>query len=216
MSRPKKPPDRVVSQLSLWDDLDALGVGPPTEKDGSSEATSQFAAPETRLQSVVADPSSEHLPARCLSLVDNTETQKDYAGRIVKLLEKVSASGHSPYSVYRDWARVVEATLDMLPAHLASAAEHGQLAEDTPEVQDLFAELRGRYRPTDFTLFAQAFALLLESTEWGYMDVIGEVFMLFTNPNPHIGQYFTPWNICTFMARVLIMDGEREVHDRLK
>jgi hypothetical protein len=209
MSGQKKKPDRVVSQLSLWDDLDALGIGRSPEKDDSAEAPSQFAGPETQLRSVVATPSSERLPARHLSLVDNTATQKEYAGRIIKLLEKVSASGHSPYSVFRDWSRVVDATLEMLPTHLASAAERGQLAEDTSEVQDLFAELRGRYRPTGFTLFAQAFALLLESTEWGYMDVIGEVFMLFTHPNPHVGQYFTPLNICTFLARVSLGSGER-------
>jgi hypothetical protein len=47
------------------------------------------------------------------------------------------------------------------------------------------------------------------------MDVIGEVFMLFTHPNPHVGQYFTPLNICTFLARVSLGSGEREVHDRL-
>jgi hypothetical protein len=89
------------------------------------------------------------------------------------------------------------------------------LAEDTPEVDQLFVWLRTRYRAEHFELFAKAFALLLESTEHGYMDVLGEVFMTFTHPNPGLGQHMTPWNVCLAMSAMTIQNGAREVHERL-
>jgi hypothetical protein len=203
----RKKPDRVVSQLSLWDEVEVSSVLP--DASGSPAAGGLDGKPP--------DPPEDCLPRRALSLFDNTTVQSDYAGRIIKLLEKVSASGNSTYRVYDDWTRLVEASLNMLPAHLASAAQHGRLAEDTPEVERLFEEMRTRYhRPEYFEAFSKAFALLLDSTEHGYMDVIGEVFMNFTHPNPHTGQYFTPWNVCVAMAAMAIQNGEREVHERLK
>lgn len=198
----RKKPDRVVSQLSLWGQMEMPG----SPRADSPVDTPSLSATDRQLP--------DGLPHRVLSLFDNTQTQREYADRIMKLLEKVCASGSSPYTVFSDFVDLVEASLEMLPAHLASAARKGTLAEDTPEVAQLFERLRARYRPEYFELFAKAFALLLESTEHGYMDVLGDVFMYFTQPNPRLGQYMTPWNVCLMMA--IVQDGEKELHERLK
>jgi hypothetical protein len=219
MTGQKKQPDRVVSQLSLWENLDALGdalgVDLPLLENDATGMSSRLSQLDAQLQHAATHAASDALPPRVASLVDNTATQKDYAERIIKLLEKVCYSRNA-YSVFYDWTSLVEAALDMLPTHLASAAQHGRLAEDAPEVARLFERLRASYRPADFEVFAQAFALLLESTEWGYMDVLGEVFMLFTHPNPRLGQYFTPWPVSSLLAELAVPSGERDVHERLK
>ncbi len=209
-----KKPDRVVSQLSLWDQTESPSATPSVM--GPVGISPDVPHMDRQLQNEVEQQPSG-LPRRILSLFDNTQTQKEYAGRIIKLLEEVCASGSSSYLVYDDWTRLVETSLDMLPAHLASAAQHGRLAEDTPEVKRLFDEMRARYhRPEYFEAFSKAFALLLDSTEHGYMDVLGEVFMNFTHPNPRLGQHMTPWNVCLAMSAMTIQNGEREVHERLK
>jgi hypothetical protein len=221
----RKKPDRVVSQLSLWDRLESLqdtpGLGGTQALSAAGDPgdiPSRLSALDEQLRDAAEQcPSGKGLPRRTLSLFDNTRTQREYADRIMKLLEQVCASGAGPHQVFGDFVEIVEASLDMLPAHLASAARSGKLAEDTPEVVQLFERLRARYQPDHFELFAQAFALLLESTEHGYMDVLGDVFMYFTQPNPRLGQYMTPWNVCVFAASLVIpQNGEREVHERLK
>jgi hypothetical protein len=210
----RKKPDRVVSQqISLWDEAEAPSV--LRAASSPDDSCPPLSAMDRQLRDAAERrPPEDGLPRRILSLFDNTRTQREYADRIMKLLEKVCASGSSPYTVFSDFVDLVEASLEMLPAHLASAAKKGTLAEDTPEVAQLFERLRARYRPEYFELFAKAFALLLESTEHGYMDVLGDVFMYFTQPNPRLGQYMTPWNVCLMMA--IVQDGEKELHERLK
>jgi hypothetical protein len=89
--------------------------------------------------------------------------------------------------------------------------------------------------------FGQAFALLLESAapglwafgpsslrpgsgepslrtgdNYGYMgpDVLGQVFMEFTHPDPHQGQFLTPWPVVLMMSQ--FTGGKKLVYDRLK
>ncbi len=162
-----------------------------------------------------------------------------YARQIVKRLAHVTAvSGYSPAVVFDDWIHIVEASLEALPTHLKTVARTGRWAEDTPEADEAFAQVRARYAEGArssahrrvWESFSQAFALLLESAApglWHYADfdqgtimgpdVIGQTYMDFANYDPKwAAQYWTPWNVALLMARMTIPDGARDVHDRLK
>jgi hypothetical protein len=157
-----------------------------------------------------------------------------HANEIMKLLEKVEYSGYRSSEVFRHWLSICEATLVELPNQVAHVVEHGKYGEDSPETQELFSEMRERYaRPDIWEKFTEAFSILLDSTgsqlqEVGggvglvqkdrpsYQDVLGDVYMQYAYPNPGTGQYFTPWNICYMMAGMLIGEGEKEVHARIK
>jgi hypothetical protein len=163
-----------------------------------------------------------------------------YVRQIIKCLEKVNAlSGYHAYQIFDDWSQLVEVCLEALPAHLTSLAQTGRLAEDTPETGQIFERIRLRYQRPDsasksedvWSYFAQAFAILLESAEpslWGpgsygdfdvgYMgpDVIGHTYMLYASPNQARAQIFTPWNIALMLGRMSILDGEKQIHQRLK
>lgn len=163
-----------------------------------------------------------------------------YAREIIKCLEKVNAcSGYHPTAVFADWTQLVEVCLEALPAHLTAIARTGQLAEDTPEMKQLFERLRGRYPPQPdrtadvWSYFSQALAILLQSAElglWGpgsygnfdvgYMgpDVLGQVYTLYANAGQAKWnmQIFTPWNVALMMGRFLVPEGERQVYDRVK
>jgi hypothetical protein len=122
---------------------------------------------------------------------------------------------------------------------LRAIAQTGKLAEDTPETKQLFERLRARYECQSergsavWSHFSQALAILLESAEpglWGagsygnfdvgYMgpDVLGHVYTLYANAGQAKWnkQIFTPWNVALMLGRLLIPEGERQVHDRLK
>jgi len=163
---------------------------------------------------------------------------RDFAGEIVKCLARITAiSGYGPAIVFDDWTHIVEASLEALPNHLKSVARTGHWAEDTPQAAEVFAQVRARYsrgaNPSThqrvWESFGQAFALLLESAApglWqyadfdvGYMgpDVIGQAYMDFANYDPKwSAQYWTPWNVALLASSLLIPQGARDVHDRLK
>lgn len=165
-------------------------------------------------------------------------SDRNYATEIVKCLARVTAvSGCGPAIVFNDWTRVVEASLEALPNHLRSIARTGRWAEDTPQAAEVFAQVRARYaRGANLSAhqrvresFGQALALLLESAApglWqyadfdvGYMgpDVIGQAYMDFANYDPKwSAQYWTPWNVALLASSLLIPQGARDVHDRLK
>jgi hypothetical protein len=163
-----------------------------------------------------------------------------YVRQIIKCLEKVNTlSGYHAYQIFDDWAQLVEACLEALPAHLSSIAQTGQLAEDTPETKQVFERIRSRYDQQPYrsssadiwSYFSQALTILLESAEpglWGpgsygnfdvgYMgpDVIGHTYMLYATPNQAKAQIFTPWNVALLLGRLTIGSGEQQVHERLK
>jgi len=164
-----------------------------------------------------------------------------YTQEIVKRLEQAGRySNHRPYRLFDDWTRIVDVTLDALPEQLKAVAQTGRLAPDPPETAEVFDDVRARYEfpenPTArrkvWDAFAEAFALLLESAEpglWGpgsygqfdcgYMgpDVIGNVYMTYANSDPSWNaQFFTPWNVALLMSNLIIIQGEREIFDRVK
>jgi hypothetical protein len=209
-------PDKVIDQRSL------LGPdGAPTDQTTSAALRDQAAlelitgAPPDRARDDGAGPVPRRSSDLCSAQMASHEMQRRSAEKITRLLEKATYASR-PSRVFEDWLRLVEASLDMLPAHLASAAQHGRLAEDPPEIARLFEELRARYRPRDFERFSEALGILLDDSAAGYMDVIGQVYMDFANPNPGNGQYFTPIEVCALLGSLSIGEkGEEAIRMRL-
>src|SRR5262245_11797342 len=87
------------------------------------------------------------------------------AAAIVETLAAISSTGQRPDRIFEYWLELTEATLDMLPAHLHSVIHTGQLAQDTPEVSELWARIRTQYdgKAWVFEKFSEAFGLLLNS-----------------------------------------------------
>lgn len=210
-------PDKVIDQRSLFGP-----DGTPADRPASAVlhgaalelTTGKPSDPVGDDGGDLARPASRGASDLRSAQMASHETQRKSAEKITRLLEKATYASR-PSRVFEDWLRLVEASLDMLPAHLASAAQHGRLAEDPPEVARLFQEMRARYRPQDFERFSEAFGILLDDTSAGYMDVIGQVYMDFANPNPGNGQYFTPLSVCQFIALAVVENGEEQVKARL-
>jgi hypothetical protein len=209
-------PDKVIDQRSLFSP-----DGAPAGQAASAALRDRGAlelitgAPPGRAEDDGVGPALRRSPDLCSAQMASHEMQRKSAEKITRLLEKATYASR-PSRVFEDWLRLVEASLDMLPAHLASAAQHGRLAEDPPEIARLFEELRARYRPQDFERFSEALGILLDDSAAGYMDVIGQVYMDFANPNPGNGQYFTPIEVCALLGAVSICEkGEEAVRTRL-
>jgi type I restriction-modification system DNA methylase subunit len=135
------------------------------------------------------------------------QTVDKFAGDIIKHLERLEhASGTRAGTVFNDFLTASLLTLERLPDHLESATTTGHLAEPTPDEAEVFQEMHERYshiRDIDFLdYFAPAFNVLLESTSYGYMDVLGVVYMQYGYPGE--GQVFTPYHVAEMMAQMVI------------
>jgi len=142
--------------------------------------------------------------------------------RIIKALDRVSATGQRPSAIFDDWLELAEATLDMLPAHFKSAITTGHLAHDSPEAAQVWDKVRSRYPGQEwvFERFSEAFGGLLEGASLpdgtpSYQDIVGDVYMEWGRPSRSTGQFFTPWPVARLMAEMM-GDGGQEVHARLK
>ncbi len=158
-----------------------------------------------------------------------------YVREIIKQLRQITnVSGYGASVVFDDWTQLVMASLEALPDHLKTIASTGRWAEDTPETTEAFTRIRTRYEngysPSApqrvWESFGQAFALLLESTAPGLWadadnggaigpDVLGQIFIEYTHPDPYKGQYLTPWSVVLLMSQ-LNSGGKTLVYDRLK
>lgn len=135
---------------------------------------------------------------------------------ITKVIEDICHSGRKPWDVFEDWLDLTHAMLSALPAHAASVAAHRKYADDTPEVQALFARLRDVYSRKDFDEFGRAFAILLDTAELRRVgrsgddsapwDILGGVYMRLDASNSRSGQYFTPWSVLCMMAEKTLDD----------
>lgn len=133
---------------------------------------------------------------------------------IIKIIDDICHSGRRPLTVFGDWLDMTVAALDAMPRHAVSIAVTRAPAEDTAEVQALYARLRTAYTPADFRQFAAAYHALTEETQargWGgcdgTWDVLGAIYMKMDVANERSGQYFTPWSICKLMANTTLEEA---------
>ena len=144
---------------------------------------------------------------------------------IVRRIEANCHSGRKVWDVYEDFCDIALATLQAMPRHVASVAATGAPAEDTPEVQQLWARLRTVYSAADFENFRDAFHSMLDAANdrgWKASDsdgntwgIVGSVYMQLNVGSGYSGQYFTPWSVAKMSAAVTLTDIEATCRARV-
>jgi hypothetical protein len=71
------------------------------------------------------------------------------------------------------------------------------------------------YRERHWEVFTQATELLLQGVCLGYADFLGPLYLEYGSPNLAAGQYFTPWQVATLMAKGLLYDVVEQIEARL-
>ncbi|GAB4451141.1 MAG: hypothetical protein Kow0031_33730 [Anaerolineae bacterium] len=160
--------------------------------------------------------------------------QTDTVRQIIKHLESAGRKGGvSPPAVFEDFLKITEATLARMPDQLRAAGLRGELADDPPEIREMFQEVDRKYGhdPAVWQQFGYAFARLLAATEgglWGDSaslnvagvfgpDVLGAIYQTWGINNPKWNaSFYTPYSVARLMAQMIMLDIERQVHDRVK
>lgn len=147
---------------------------------------------------------------------------KTYTQQIIRVLERITASGMGQQQIFDDFLEIASDCLTRLPEHTASTRLTGKVSQDPPEMVARWDRLRSRYNSQHyFDLFAQAFALLMKSAQDDWNDTIGEVYMEFGHPSKWGGQFFTPFYLAEMMAKVSVSLSSPHnvpslVHERIK
>jgi len=116
----------------------------------------------------------------------------------VKLLRTLDRSCHT-WQVFQDFCEIASRTL-RLPFSPAEAAPLKKLYE--------------RYNHDAIVTMDQMLELMVSDLEKGYHDFLGEIFSELELHNKWHGQFFTPWEVCVFMAKISIGDNAEELAKR--
>lgn len=128
--------------------------------------------------------------------------KKNYVSAIKKSIEQ-TAGRHPTHRVFADF-------VEMAAIALSNAVDlaHREAREAR------YLTIVGAYEREDVERLCQALALLVGALHAGPADILGDVFAALELGNKHRGQYFTPFEVCRVMARLLIGDGE-EVKEKI-
>lgn len=122
---------------------------------------------------------------------------------LIKLLEHASRRRHL-WEVFGDF-------VEMGALAIANSVD---LAPREPR-ETRYLQLIQRYEPDEQQLFPKMLGELVCALEYGPDDVLGKVFGELDLGNSARGQFFTPYEVCTLMARLSIGDGT-EIRQRIE
>lgn len=126
----------------------------------------------------------------------------EHRKNIVKLLQANSRRRHL-WEVFGDFVEL---------AALA-VANSTDLAQFDEREQRYLAIIK-RYEPDEVQRFPQMLGELTMALEFGPDDVLGQVFGELELGNSARGQFFTPYEVCSMMARLQVGDGA-EIRERI-
>lgn len=126
----------------------------------------------------------------------------EHRKNIVKLLQANSRRRHL-WEVFGDFVELA-----------ALAVANSTDLEQFDEREQRYLAIIKRYEPDEVQRFPQMLGELTMALEFGPDDVLGQVFGELDLGNSARGQFFTPYEVCTLMARLNIRDGA-EVRQRI-
>lgn len=136
------------------------------------------------------------MASRHLARNANSSAAKEF----IKILERIDYS-KQPWTIFQDW------TL------MAAAAIHNRVVYDQA-IEDAYLDRARHYKPEALTKMGTLLGIAMAELVNNPRDFLGEVFEASLQSNANLGQFFTPWSISLFLAR-LSMDPDRLTPDRI-
>ena len=115
--------------------------------------------------------------------------------KFIALLDIIKPQKHR-FDVYSDWLI------------LASASLYSWKKDKS--IEDEYLQITKQYTSSEHEQLSQLLVITIEALEEKIHDFLGEVFTIGELSNERIGQFFTPFHISEFLARVMIGDKNCE------
>lgn len=126
----------------------------------------------------------------------------DYKNEIIKMLKSMSGR-YTEYQIFSDWVEMTAISFRN-SCHLIHDAEWKRWEKQ-------YLDIAGRYSGDELNQMGHMTAFLTLALEESMEDVLGEVFMLAGLGSTATGQFFTPFNISDFIARMNMADVVKDL-----
>lgn len=103
-------------------------------------------------------------------------------------------------------SRRLSAVFDDFVEMMALSFRNAVQREGHAERESRYLQIAGRYSAEQLDRFATAIALVVQTMEEEPTDVLGRVYMELELGNEHLGQFFTPFDVSTLMAELVVDD----------
>lgn len=122
---------------------------------------------------------------------------------LVDMLQNLTGR-YDTYTVFRDWVA-------MCAAAISNACDLRQAKEREEE----YMRVVGKYHKEEAEQLAKAFGklqIVMECERFG--DFMGDTFMGLEISNRDTGQFFTPYHLCEFMARISLNEIDERIQEK--
>ncbi|HDR2357135.1 TPA: N-6 DNA methylase [Enterobacter roggenkampii] len=149
------------------------------------------AAPVTPVKPALPAVNAQTMPRRMMSIED--------ARRQFVSVFRDTARNLRRWEVFSDFITLAASELDMARIR-------------TPENVERSREICAKYFESDISNMHALFGLMICALEAKFHDFLGAIFMELELGDDRNGQYFTPYNVQSLLARLLMPDFDETIH----
>lgn len=121
------------------------------------------------------------------------EATKDYSQLFIKDFMELART-RSKWTVWDDF-------ITMFACSISNAVDKSDIHWDTRE--KMYLSIVKKYKKNEMDIFPRLAAYVVEALDKNQeQDFLGELFMNLDLSNEHNGQFFTPYHVCDFMAKI--------------
>jgi len=121
--------------------------------------------------------------------------QSEHKKEFNKLLDSLSHGGWHKWDVFRDFCDMAAITL-------------AQTIYKDAEMEKEYLRIAGKYKKEEVEVMPKMLGCVVMGLKEQPHDFLGEIFMENGMGSHFQGQYFTPWNVCSMMAKMIL--GSKE------
>lgn len=82
------------------------------------------------------------------------------------------------------------------------------------ELENEYLRIVKKYKKEDIEKFSQMLAEMIIWIDGNFWDFLGEIYMSTEQGNKNLWQFFTPFNISSFMSQILFSDKIKEIQEK--
>jgi type I restriction-modification system DNA methylase subunit len=121
------------------------------------------------------------------------EATKDYSQLFIKDFMELART-RSKWTVWDDF-------ITMFACSISNAVDKSHIHWD--EREKMYLSIVKKYKKSEMDIFPRLAAYVIEALDKNQeQDFLGELFMNLNLSNEHNGQFFTPYHVCDFMAKI--------------
>lgn len=127
----------------------------------------------------------------------------------IKVIEHLDTSRHH-WDIFQDFVTIAALSVHQAPYHDGLLFKNQQF----DQVEEQYMKAIKRYKPNQLNEFAHLLAITQLALAQQKCDFLGHVYMAMELSNKHAGQFFTPYEISYFIARMTLTGLDQIIQEK--